>query len=232
VIPWAHTVAELPEIVQFAKECGAVIEIPYPRHLEGGHPSFNTKGKLIDVITLNENTLNFPFGKFSEKAIPGWTRSFSEILEYDWGPELQVLNTMDLMKRYGTKYLNHTNRFEYEPGTYTEIYNFYENPVKVNCKAKTQQNIYISSQLNVHPCCHLGTQLDSYINRTGNFNLDDDFGPLIEHYVRLGGPELFNLYKRNLFDIINDPKWNRLALNHIEGKNIVKYCEIICGLCS
>lgn len=232
VIPWAHTIAEIRDIVEFARETGGFIDIPYPRHNPGGHPSFDIKGKLVDVLTLNENTLNFKFGRFSETPEGDWLRSFDELLDYDWGEEIAVVKNQGALSLYGRKHIEYNPKNVFERVPNLEIYNHYDESVSVNCKAQKQTNLYVSCDLLVYPCCHIATHVDGQLQQIVAFADDVRFRPLIENFYRTGGVEAYSLTNRTLEEITNDDQWRNFSFNHLNGTKVLNYCEHICGKCS
>tara|TARA_B100001105_G_C22386836_1_gene442372 strand:+ start:1140 stop:2210 length:1071 start_codon:yes stop_codon:yes gene_type:complete len=228
VIPWAHTVSELSGIVNLAKENKAVIRLAYPRHNNGGQPSYNTKGELVDILTLNKNFDKFDYSTFYG---PKWL-PYEKLLEFDWGEELPITYKQD-DKNANMRFFNLSKwHEEFKTSAELEIYNHYDQDQKVNCKAEMQTSIFISHDLKVYPCCHIATQVTSEVVKFRNFNDDPRFNVLMEAFYRSGGNTTYDLRKRPLKQITNDQGWRSLAFSHLEGKKIIKHCEEICGLCN
>jgi MoaA/NifB/PqqE/SkfB family radical SAM enzyme len=223
VIPWAHTVNELSDIVNLAKENKAIIRLAYPRHNPGGHPSYNIKGELVDIITVNKNFDKFDYSThYGPKYLP-----YEKLLEFDWGEELPARP----MLFKNSRFFNLERNKKFKTSAELELYNYYNQDQKVNCSAESQGNIFISHDLKVYPCCHIATHITSEVLKYRNFNDDPRFNVLIEAFYRSGGITTYDLRKRPLEQITNDQTWRSLTFTHLEGKKIIKHCEEICGLC-
>jgi len=221
VIPWAHTVKDLKNIVELARSVKAFIKIGYPRHLPEGTQSYDKDGNIVGYVTVTENLNNARFGTF----IP---EQFDELLSFDWGKELPIVKTNNNILR---KTKTNFDTEEYIPRTNVEFYNFYENSVKVNCQARQQQSVFISADLKVLPCCHLGTFVNGetlgFLRPTKG---DERRSIVMDKYFEIGN-EKFDLTNKTLYDIVYDDDWRNFAFSNVEGQKIYKYCEEICGLC-
>lgn len=225
VIPWAHTIADLKNIIDLAHQYEAHITIPRPRFVEGGTPCFDRNGKIVDFVTLTENWSKFKYGTFfyGDHSAP----TLNELLNFDWGDPLPITNT----SWYGMDMKEKVN--DYQPYQMVEglnYYNQYSNPVKVNCKVEKQNSVFISYDLKLLPCCHLGTHITGETAKLRRA-WDEWIKLALNHYAECGD-EVFDLRTRKFDEIVNDPVWRRFAFAGVEGTKILKYCETICGLCS
>jgi hypothetical protein len=225
VIPWAHTIADLKNIIDLAHQYEAHITIPRPRFVEGGTPCFDRNGKIVDFVTLSEKWSKFKYGTFfyGDHSAP----TLNELLNFDWGDPLPITNT----SWYGMDMKEKVN--DYQPYQMVEglnYYNQYSNPVKVNCKVEKQNSVFISYDLKLLPCCHLGTHITGETAKLRRA-WDEWIKLALNHYAECGD-EVFDLRTRKFDEIVNDPVWRRFAFAGVEGTKILKYCETICGLCS
>lgn len=223
VIPWAHTIADLKNIVEFAKSVEANIIIPRPRHLEGGTPTFDRNGNIIDVVGLNERWKEFRYGTYFFKETDP---TLDALLDFDWGSPIPITND----KWYGMEYKERVEQYkpyEYQQGI--DYFNHYTSPVKVNCKVEKQNSVFISYDLKLLPCCHLGTHITGETAKLRRA-WDDWIKLALNHYADCGD-HTFDLRGRRFDEIVNDPVWRQFAFGNIQGNNVLKYCEAICGLC-
>jgi hypothetical protein len=224
VIPWTHTIADLANIVELAKSVEANIIIPRPRHLEGGTPCFDRNGVIIDVISLNKNWISFNYGTYFYNGEVG--PYLDDLLKFDWGDPIPVTNDT----WYGMQQKERVE--QYKPYVYREgmdYFNRYDSPVKVNCKVEKQNSVFISYDLKLLPCCHLGTHITGETAKLRRA-WDDWIKVALNHYAECGD-DTFDLKSRKFDEIVNDPIWRQFAFGNLEGNKVLKYCEVICGLC-
>lgn len=224
VIPWTHTIADLANIVEFAKSVEANIIIPMPRHLEGGTPCFDRNGKIIDIITLNENWNKFSYGTYFYAKDTG--SDLDDLLKFDWGDPIPVTNNT----WYGMQQKERVEQYKpYEVQPNVDYFNHYASSVKVNCKVQKQNSVFISYDLKLLPCCHLGTHITGETAKLRRA-WDDWIKLALNHYSDCGD-HTFDLKSRKFDEIVNDSVWRQFAFGNLEGNKVLKYCEVICGLC-
>lgn len=223
VIPWSHTIADLENIINLAKSVEANIIIPSPRHLDGGTPAFDRNGAIVDILSLNKNWQSFPYGTYFYSATEP---TLDKLLDFDWGNPLPITNTT----WYGMQQKERADRYEpYEYREKVEYFNYHSSPVKVNCKVEKQNSVFISYDLKLLPCCHLGTHITGETAKLRRA-WDEWIKVALNHYAECGD-HIFDLKSRKFNEIVNDPVWRQFAFGNLEGNKVLKYCEVICGLC-
>ena len=248
VIPWSHTVAQLPDIVEFARQVNSTILIARPRtHEHGMSPNWHHSGRWQGAVEINENTQNFPFqshnGRYGDVSRytgpaggePDWG-SFEQLLQYDWGPpvnwQAQTIRTRPDYLEDQTPDPEPVRAYEPQGLTESEFFSEYDQVVQLNCSAYRQNNVFLDADLQLYPCCHQGTHLSRERLGWVTTHHHSRTHKLIERYHQVGF-DVFDTRTRPVTEILADPVWCDFALDHTgPQRRVPEYCERLCGLCT